>query len=95
MRQHLTHQITKQLEGVADEIEKEVVEELKDFVHHLDNSKPNMKQLLDYYQTELTKLKDELHADQTVKDIQATLYVLYDNIACNVYISLSLSPFNF
>lgn len=54
----------------------------------MDSATPNMKQLLDYYQTELTKLKNELNADQTVKDIQATLYELNNNI---VYTVLFLS----
>lgn len=64
----------KQLRTVGDEIENEIEEELKDFAKQLASARPNMKQLQDYYQTQLTKLNNELHADQTIKDIQTTLY---------------------
>ncbi|XP_032678528.1 apolipophorins [Odontomachus brunneus] len=73
LTRHQSTEIFKQLKEINDEIGSEVTEELKDFIKHLDSSKPNTKHVLDYYQTELTKLKNELNADQTVKDIQATL----------------------
>lgn len=63
----------KQLKDVFNEIVKEVEEELKSLVEHLKKAQPNLKPLLDYYEAQLNKLKDELHADQTIKDIQATL----------------------
>lgn len=45
---------------------------MKDLLEHLEKALPNIT-LLDYYEAELNKLKNELHADQTIKDIQATL----------------------
>lgn len=44
--------------------------ELKDLFDHLIKAQPNLKPLVAYYKTELMKLKDELHADQTIKEIQ-------------------------
>ncbi|XP_014488121.1 PREDICTED: apolipophorins [Dinoponera quadriceps] len=69
---HQNAEMMKQLKGIGDEIENEIQEELKDLVKHLDSAKPNTKQLQDYYQTELIKLNNEIHADQTFKDIQAS-----------------------
>lgn len=48
-------------------------QEIRNVLDHLKKAQPNIKPLLDYYEAELNKLKDELHADQTIKDIQATL----------------------
>ncbi|KAM0732090.1 Apolipophorin [Formica fusca] len=66
-------ELLKQLKDASIEIIKELEHELKDFLEHLKKAQPNIKPLLDYYETELNKLKNELHADQTIKDIQATL----------------------
>lgn len=66
-------ELLKQLKDASIEIIKEAEREVKDLLEHLKKAQPNIKPLLDYYETELSKLKDELHADQTIKDIQATL----------------------
>ncbi|XP_029170500.1 apolipophorins [Nylanderia fulva] len=63
----------KQLKDASIEIIKELEQEVKNLLEHLKKAQPNIKPLLDYYETELNKLKNELHADQTIKDIQATL----------------------
>lgn len=63
----------KQLKDASIEIIKETEQEVKDLLEHLKKAQPNIKPLLDYYETELNKLKNELHAEQTIKDIQATL----------------------
>lgn len=62
---------------VFNELASEAKVEVEDLVEHLKKAQPNMKPLLDYYQTELSKLKNELHADQTIKDIEALLYEFY------------------
>ncbi|XP_018393503.1 PREDICTED: apolipophorins [Cyphomyrmex costatus] len=64
--------LLKQLKDVSNEIGNEAERELKDLAEHLKKAQPNFKSLLDYYETELNKLKNELQADQTIKDIQAT-----------------------
>ena len=64
-----------QIKDVVQNIGEEIVTEMKDLVEHLKKAQPNLKPLIEHYQAELTKLKDELHADETVKEIQATLYV--------------------
>ena len=63
----------KQFKDVSNDIGNEAERELKDLVEHLKKAQPNFKSLSDYYETELNKLKNELQADQTIKDIQATL----------------------
>ncbi|XP_011166991.1 apolipophorins [Solenopsis invicta] len=65
-------ELLKQLKDTVTEISDEVERELKDLVEHLKKSQPNIKPLLDYYEAELNKLKNELHADQTIKDIHTT-----------------------
>ncbi|XP_017879492.1 apolipophorins [Ceratina calcarata] len=52
-------------------IVEEVKTEGKDFIDHLKKASPNMKPLLDYYQGELNKMKDEINADENVKQVQA------------------------
>lgn len=44
-----------------------------DFVEHLVKAKPNFQSLIEYYEKELNKLKEELNADETIQEIQATL----------------------
>lgn len=61
----------------AKEVNEYVLEQVKaegaDLVEHLKKAQPNMKPLVDYYQEELNKIKNELNADETIKEIQATL----------------------
>ncbi|XP_019888404.1 apolipophorins [Ooceraea biroi] len=63
----------KQLKEASVDIGNEVETELKDLVEHLKKAQPNIKPLMDYYEGELKKLKEEFQTDQTIKDIQATL----------------------
>ncbi|KAG7188374.1 hypothetical protein KM043_008028 [Ampulex compressa] len=72
-RRAKTIEFLKQLKSAAVEVAEEVQTELKDLLEHLRKAQPNVKPLIDYYQTELQKMKHELHADQAVKEIQATL----------------------
>ncbi|XP_012523598.1 apolipophorins [Monomorium pharaonis] len=65
--------VLKQLKEAGNELADETERELKDLVEHLKKAQPNIKPLLDYYDAELNKLNNELHADQTIKDIQTTL----------------------
>lgn len=65
--------MSEKLQAIGKEGSEEFASEMKDFAEHLKKAKPDMKPLLDYYVAEMTKLKDELHADQTIKEIQATL----------------------
>ncbi|XP_072754262.1 apolipophorins [Anoplolepis gracilipes] len=73
-------ELLKQLKEASIEIIKESEQEIKDLLDHLKKAQPNIKPLLDYYDTELNKMKNELHADQTIKDIQATLNKHFGNI---------------
>ncbi|KAL0104310.1 hypothetical protein PUN28_017203 [Cardiocondyla obscurior] len=68
-----TKELLKQLKDASNEIVDEAERELKDLVDHLKKAQPNFKPLLEYYENELNKLKNELNADQTIKDIEATL----------------------
>lgn len=61
------------MKEVGQAVGQEAVVELKDLLQHLKRASPNLKPLVDYYQGELEKLKNELHADETIKEIQATL----------------------
>ncbi|XP_011144506.2 apolipophorins [Harpegnathos saltator] len=70
---HQNAEMLNHLKAIGDEIDNEIQEELKDFTKQLKNAKPNMDGLRDYYKQELTKLQNELNADQTMKDIQAAL----------------------
>lgn len=63
----------KQIKDILEDVGEEIVAELKDFVQHLKKAQPNLKPLIDHFQTEMNKLIEELHADETVKEIQATL----------------------
>nr|XP_033202794.1 apolipophorins [Bombus vancouverensis nearcticus] len=66
-------ELVKKLKDVDDYALNQVKAEGTDFIEHLKKAQPNMKPLLDYYQTELNKIKDELNADESIKEIQATL----------------------
>lgn len=63
----------KQLKDASVDIINEVEVELKDLVEHLRKAQPNIAPLLEYYESELKKLKEEFQKDQTIKDIQNTL----------------------
>lgn len=63
----------KELKEASVEAVNELERELRDLVQHLKKAQPDVKPLVKYYEDELKKLKEELHADQTIKDIQATL----------------------
>nr|UEP64281.1 apolipophorin [Cotesia flavipes] len=54
--------------------------EFRDLFEHLKKAQPNWKPVLDYYQGELDKLKQELNADTTVKEIQATLNKVFGGL---------------
>lgn len=73
-------ELLKQLKDASIEIGNEVEQELKHLLEHIKKAEPNMKPLLDYYENELNKLKSELHADQTIKDIQATFHKYFGAI---------------
>lgn len=71
-RERLTERV-KEVKQVGEEIGNEIVTELTDLVEHLKKAQPSLKPLISYFETELTKLKNELHADQTIKEIQDIL----------------------
>lgn len=71
-RNHLI-EYSKQLKEVSKKLGDEAITEFKDLFEHLKKAQPNFKPLIDYYQAELQKLKDELHADATVQEIEAVL----------------------
>lgn len=71
-RNHLI-EYSKQLKEVSQKMGDEAVTEFKDLFDHLKKAQPNLKPLVDYYTTELKKLKEELHADATVQEIEAVL----------------------
>ncbi|CAK9823680.1 unnamed protein product [Anthophora retusa] len=54
---------------VADQVKAEGT----DLLDHLKKAQPNLKPLMEYYKGELNKLKNELQADETIKEIQAIL----------------------
>ncbi|XP_024936320.1 apolipophorins isoform X2 [Cephus cinctus] len=65
--------LAKHLQAALKSIAQEVVTELKDLWEHLKKAQPNLTSLLQHYENELVKLRNELQTDQTVKEIQATL----------------------
>ncbi|KAF7405857.1 hypothetical protein HZH68_005226 [Vespula germanica] len=72
IRNHILN-IAKRVKEVATDLAKETVTELRDLLEHAKKAQPNIQVLLDYYSTELTKFKNELHADQIIQEIQVTL----------------------
>lgn len=40
---------------------------------HLVKAKPSFQSLVEYYEKELNKLKEEMNADETIQEIQVTL----------------------
>ncbi|XP_076231616.1 retinoid- and fatty-acid binding glycoprotein apolipophorin [Calliopsis andreniformis] len=65
--------LVKKLKEIQEHVMQQVQAESTDLLEHLKKAQPNMKPLLDYYKAELNKIKDEIDADETVKQIQATL----------------------
>ncbi|XP_017790563.1 PREDICTED: apolipophorins [Habropoda laboriosa] len=63
----------KRLKDLYTYVTEQVKIEGTDLLEHLKKAQPNMKPLMEYYQGELNKLKNELQADETIKEIQATL----------------------
>lgn len=51
----------------------ETTAEGTDFVEHLVKAKPSFQSLVEYYEKELNKLKEEMNADETIQEIQVTL----------------------
>ncbi|XP_035725460.1 apolipophorins-like [Vespa mandarinia] len=76
--------IAKQMKEVATDIAKETVTELKDLLDHAKKAQPNIQILLDYYSNELTKFKNELHADQIIQEIQVTLNKHFGSIITTI-----------
>ncbi|CAD1472425.1 unnamed protein product, partial [Heterotrigona itama] len=66
-------ELAKRLKEVNEYALEQVKAESTDLVEHLKKAQPNMKPLVDYYQAELNKIKNELSTDETIKEIQATL----------------------
>lgn len=68
--------ITKKAEQIKDEIKllnNEANVEFDDLFAHLKKASPDLKPMINYYQGELDKLKQELDADRTIQQIQATI----------------------
>ncbi|XP_076625563.1 retinoid- and fatty-acid binding glycoprotein apolipophorin isoform X1 [Colletes latitarsis] len=74
----------KKLKDVQEYVMKEVNTEVGDLVNHLKKAQPNLKPLVDYYQRELNKLEEEVKADETVKEIHATLNKYFGGIVTAV-----------
>ncbi|XP_066596058.1 apolipophorins [Prorops nasuta] len=66
-------QVLKQLKEVSEKVSDGVADDFKGLLEHLKKAQPNVKPLLDYYQTERDKLKKELESDPTVEEIEAKL----------------------
>lgn len=66
-------ELVKKMKDVQEYVMQQVQAEFGDLAEHLKKAQPNMKPLLEYYKTELNKMKDEVSADETIKEIQATL----------------------
>lgn len=64
--------LLKKLKETQEEVVKEVTVETGDLFKHLEKALPTLKPLAEYYKKELNKLKEEINADETVKEIQAT-----------------------
>lgn len=65
--------LLKEVKVIIDKIGEELYTEFNDLLEHLKKSQPSLKSLVAYFEGELTKLKNELHADQTIKEIQEIL----------------------
>nr|XP_033329599.1 apolipophorins [Megalopta genalis] len=65
-------ELVQKLKETQDWVADQIRAETGDLTQHLQKAQPNLKPLFEYYQNELTKLKQEINADETVKEIQAT-----------------------
>ncbi|XP_078038624.1 retinoid- and fatty-acid binding glycoprotein apolipophorin, partial [Augochlora pura] len=65
-------ELVEKLNETQDWVAKQLQAEIGDLTQHLQKAQPNLKPLFEYYQNELSKLKQEINADETVKEIQAT-----------------------
>ncbi|XP_014235825.1 apolipophorins [Trichogramma pretiosum] len=83
VREHLIQHV-KDVKAVGEEIGKEVVVEFGDLFEHLKKAQPSLKSLIAYFEGELTKLKNELHADAAVKEIQESLNKSFGGIIAAV-----------
>ncbi|XP_023246016.1 apolipophorins [Copidosoma floridanum] len=78
-RDVLTERV-KESKQIGEEMGKEFIVEMTDLFEHLKKAQPNIKPLIAYFEGELVKLKSELHADQTVKEIQDILNKTFGGI---------------
>ncbi|XP_058796215.1 apolipophorins [Phymastichus coffea] len=70
---HVRHEIREraaELGQIGKTVGNEVAVEFGDLFDHLKKAQPSLKSLVTYYHDELEKLKSELQADATVKEIQ-------------------------
>ncbi|XP_076294213.1 retinoid- and fatty-acid binding glycoprotein apolipophorin [Lasioglossum baleicum] len=74
----------KKLKETQEQVAKAISLELEDFWKHLDKALPNLKPLVEYYNGELNKLKQEINADETVKEIQATFNKYFGGIVAAI-----------
>lgn len=61
--------LTEILRDAAKDVNDEALTEFKDLFDHLKKSQLNWKPMIDYYQQELTKLKEEINNDKTLHEI--------------------------
>lgn len=66
-------ELVKRAKDLNEYVTEQTKIEGKDLLEHLKKAQPNLKPLLEYYQRELNKMKEEIDADETIKEIQATL----------------------
>lgn len=73
----------KNAEQIKDEIKalnNEANVEFDDLFAHLKKASPDLKPMITYYQGELDKLKQELDADRTIQQIQATINKVFGGL---------------
>ncbi|KAJ8687230.1 hypothetical protein QAD02_023024 [Eretmocerus hayati] len=69
----LLQALIKELGGNVGGAIYDVYGKNKEYYERWEKIQPTFQPLVDYYRTELNKLKEELHADQTIKEIQDIL----------------------
>lgn len=75
--------LVEKAEQVKDEIKllnNEANVEFEDLFAHLKKASPDLKPMINYYQGELDKLKQELDADRTIQQIQATINKVFGGL---------------
>ncbi|XP_076643954.1 retinoid- and fatty-acid binding glycoprotein apolipophorin [Halictus rubicundus] len=77
-------ELLKKAKQTQEDVVKAFKLEIEDFWKHLDKAQPSLKPLVDYYQNELNKLKQEINADETVKEIQATFNKYFGGIVAAI-----------